>query len=48
MDTNRVTIISRDGAEGEGDTYTTPLLSKREVAEVIVNRCIEGAKGLER
>ena len=48
VDTNRVTIISRDGAEGEGDTYTTPLLSKREVAEVIVNRCIEGAKGLER
>lgn len=48
VDTNRVTIISRDISEGEGDTYTTPLLSKREVAEVIVNRCIEGAKGLER
>jgi phosphopantothenoylcysteine decarboxylase/phosphopantothenate--cysteine ligase len=43
VDTNRVTIMSR-----EGDTYSTPLLSKREVAEVIVNRCIEGAKGLER
>lgn len=35
VDTNRVTIMSR-----EGDTYSTPLLSKREVAEEIVRHCI--------
>ena len=35
VDTNRVTIMSR-----EGNTYSTPLLSKREVAEEIVRHCL--------
>lgn len=35
VDTNRVTIISRNG-----DTLTTPLLSKAEVAEEIVAHCL--------
>ena len=35
VDTNRVTIISRTG-----DTATTALLSKREVAEEIVRHCL--------
>ena len=35
VDTNRVTIISRTG-----DTFTTPLLSKREVAEDILQHCL--------
>lgn len=35
VDTNRVTIINRTG-----DTFTTPLLSKREVAEEIVRHCL--------
>lgn len=39
VDTNRVTIMSRNG-----DCYTSPLMSKREVAEEIVRRClIDGA-----
>ena len=43
VDTNRVTIISRAAAESDNNKdgiYTTPLLSKREVAEVIVLRCL--------
>ena len=35
VDTNRVTIIDRDGT-----THTTPLLSKAEVAEEIINHCL--------
>ena len=35
VDTNRVTIIGRDGT-----THTTPLLSKAEVAEEIINHCL--------
>lgn len=35
VDTNRVTIISR-----LGDTATTPLLSKRDVADAIVQHCL--------
>ena len=35
VDTNRVTIIGRDGS-----THTTPLLSKAEVAEEIINHCL--------
>lgn len=35
VDTNRVTIISRNG-----DTFTTPLLSKRQVADEIVRHCL--------
>ena len=35
VDTNRVTIIDRSGASLE-----TPLLSKKEVAEVIVRHCL--------
>lgn len=39
VDTNIVTIIGRDGT-----THTTPLLSKAEVAEVIVNHCLSTRK----
>ena len=35
VDTNRVTIIGRDGT-----TFTTPLLTKVQVAEEIVTRCL--------
>ncbi|MBO4600309.1 MAG: bifunctional phosphopantothenoylcysteine decarboxylase/phosphopantothenate--cysteine ligase CoaBC [Bacteroidales bacterium] len=35
VDTNRVTIISRDGS-----SHTTPLLAKRQVAEEIINYCL--------
>jgi phosphopantothenoylcysteine decarboxylase/phosphopantothenate--cysteine ligase len=35
VDTNRVTIIGRSGTSLE-----TPLLSKKEVAEVIVRHCL--------
>lgn len=35
VDTNRVTIMSRTG-----DAYTSGLMSKREVAELIVHRCL--------
>ena len=37
VDTNRVTIIGKDGKE-----LTTPLLSKQEVAEQIVRHCLVG------
>jgi phosphopantothenoylcysteine decarboxylase/phosphopantothenate--cysteine ligase len=40
VDTNRVTIMGRTG-----DSWTSPLLSKREVAEEIVRRCIKDAAG---
>jgi phosphopantothenoylcysteine decarboxylase/phosphopantothenate--cysteine ligase len=36
VDTNRVTIIGRDGS-----TQTTPLLSKAQVAEEIVAHCLK-------
>lgn len=35
VDTNKVTIIGRDGS-----TYSTPLLTKHEVAEEIINHCL--------
>ena len=35
VDTNRVTIIGRDGT-----THTTPLLTKVQVAEEIINHCL--------
>ena len=35
VDTNLVTIMSRNG-----DSYTSPLMSKREVADEIVRRCL--------
>ena len=36
VDTNRVTIIGRDGT-----THTTPLLTKAQVAEEIISHCLE-------
>ena len=35
VDTNRVTIIGRDGT-----TYSTPLMSKAQVADEIINHCL--------
>ena len=35
VDTNRVTIIGRDGT-----TYSTPLMSKSQVADEIINHCL--------